>query len=432
MTVSDTRRGSSGTLLRRARLPDGRRVDVRLSDGKIVELGQPGRLARQGQEAVVDLDDRLLLPAPAEPHAHLDKALTADRVTNPTGDLDGAVESWFEYRRTLSADDIFDRARTAALAAVRRGVTAMRSHVDVFPEVELRGVHALLALRDELRGVLDLQVCALSYPLARSAGAENRRLVREAMRLGVDLVGGAPHRMDDSHAEVDACLELARECGLPVDLHMDEHTRSTLDLRYLTHCAQEFPRAVAASHCVSLGTAPVATQSEVAASVAESGIAVISCPQTNLYLQGREHPQATPRALTAILALQRAGVTVAAGGDNVQDPFNPLGRGDALETAALLVAAGHLSPERAYACVSEHARSAMGLASVRIAPGAPADLMAIAAESIREAIATCTEDRLVFHRGRLIARTRVESEFLSEPAESREDPAAASGVTSGG
>ena len=106
-------------------------------------------------------------------------------------------------------------------------------------------------------------------------------------------------------------------------------------------------------------------QLRIAAELAEAGVAVITLPQTNLYLQGRSHPVATPRGLTALRPLLDAGVTVAAGGDNLQDPFNLVGRGDPLEAASLLVAAGHLLPEEALAAVSGSARAAMGLAGRR-------------------------------------------------------------------
>ena len=92
---------------------------------------------------------------------------------------------------------------------------------------------------------------------------------------------------------------------------------------------------------------------------------MVTLPQTNLFLQGRSHPVATPRGLTALRPLLDAGVTVAAGGDNLQDPFNLVGRGDPLEAASLLVAAGHLLPEEALAAVSGSARAAMGLAGRR-------------------------------------------------------------------
>ena len=99
-----------------------------------------------------------------------------------------------------------------------------------------------------------------------------------------------------------------------------------------------------ASHCVSLGMQPPARQHEVAEAVAAAGIAVVALPATNLYLQGRDHPQAMPRGLTAVRALRDAGVVVAAGADNLQDPFNPLGRACPFETAALMVLTAHLTP----------------------------------------------------------------------------------------
>ncbi|MBS1888670.1 MAG: amidohydrolase family protein [Actinobacteria bacterium] len=400
-------------LLQDGRLADGTAVDVRVAGGVIGEIAAGGSLRPAGEETAVELDGRLLLPAPVEPHAHLDKALSADVVANPDGDLPGAVAAWRAHRGELTVDDIFARARVAALAAVARGVTALRSHVDVYPDVELRGVEALLALREELRGVLDLQICAMSYPLAGDDGRANRQLVAEALARGADLAGGAPHIMPDPSAEMAAALELARAAGRDVDLHTDEHLRAEVTLGELATLAEGFPGSVAASHCVSLGVAPPAEQAEVAARVAAAGVAVIACPATNLYLQARGQTQAPPRGLTAVAALEEAGALLAAGGDNTEDPFNPIGGVDPLRTAALLTLAAHLDPERAYACVSERARAAMGLEPVRIEAGAPAELLAIRAGSVREALATATEDRVVVHRGRVVARTRVEGEIDS-------------------
>ena len=42
----------------------------------------------------VNLDGRLIVPSLVEPHAHLDKSLTADVVPNPKGDLMGAIYGW--------------------------------------------------------------------------------------------------------------------------------------------------------------------------------------------------------------------------------------------------------------------------------------------------------------------------------------------------
>ena len=151
-----------------------------------------GSLARDEADSL-DLSGYVLLPAPAEPHAHLDKALTAERVEVQAGDLNAAIEAWHAHRAGLGAEDIARRAESAALIALARGTTAVRTHVDVGEGIELRAAEALVSVRDRLRPLMDIQVVALSYPLAGAAGAENRALVRAALELGVDVVGGAPH-----------------------------------------------------------------------------------------------------------------------------------------------------------------------------------------------------------------------------------------------
>jgi len=154
---------------------------------------------------------------------------------------------------------------------------------------------------------------------------------------------------------------------------------------------------------VSLGMQNEDTQRKVAEAVAHAEISVITLPQTNLYLQGRDRHVATPRGLTALPALRRAGVNVAAGADNLQDPFNLVGKGDPLETAALMVMAGHYLPADAYHSVSAAVRTALGAEPVEIAVGSPADLVAIPAASIREAISMQPPGRIVIHRGRVVS-----------------------------
>jgi cytosine/creatinine deaminase len=363
----------------------------------------------------LDLSGYVLLPAPAEPHAHLDKALTAERVEVQAGDLDAAIEAWHAHRAGLDEDDIAPRAESAALIALSRGVTAVRTHVDVGEGIELRAAEALVSVRDRVRPLMDIEVVALSYPLAGAAGAENRALVKAALELGVDVVGGAPHIDPDPVGHIEVCLGLAAEFGRPVDLHMDEHLRSSVDLEDMVRLMSDgFPQPVTASHCTSLGMRPAEVQDRLAAEVARAGITVVTCPATNLHLLGRGVRTATPRGLTALHALLGAGVLVAGGGDNVQDFFHPLGCGDPLQTAALLVLAGQLDVPTAYRLVSENARAVMGLAHGGVAPGGPGDLVAVAGGSLQEALSTTTEDRIVFRAGRVVRRTSVVREELEK------------------
>ena len=401
-----------GILLVGATTAEGETVDVRIDAGRITAVGALDRLP---DEEVHDLAGYILLPAPAEPHAHLDKALTADRVVNRTGDLLGAITAWQAAWPSLTKDDIADRARRAALSGVANGLTAIRSHGDLSSVIGLRSMEALVEVRDELRDLVDIQVVALiALPTAGPGGANHRALLRDALDMGVDIAGGCPHLDDDRLGCLEACLEIAAAAGRPIDLHTDETLNpEVLGLRDFARLVAStgFPHGATASHCVSLGMQEEHVQKAVAAEVAEAGVAVVTLPQTNLFLQGHGHITGMPRGLTALRPLLDAGVTLAGGADNVQDPFNTMGRADPLETAALLVMVGHLLPHEAYAAVSAGARAAMGLEPVSIAAGSPAELLAVRATTLREAIATAHPDRLVYHRGHLVAQTRSTTVF---------------------
>ncbi|HSJ92309.1 MAG TPA: amidohydrolase family protein [Ilumatobacter sp.] len=390
------------------RLAGGRRVDLALRAGRI-EAILPAGEHREGR--VHDLGGWLLLPAMAEPHAHLDKALTAEQVPNPKGDLLGAIEGWVAAAEAgvFTHDDMMRRIREALDKLLLSGVTAVRSHINCGSG---SGISHLLAAQEAAAGyvgLMDIEFVALTHtPMVGPGSETNRRALDDAVEIGVQLIGGCPHLETDGDASIAHALSVAAGAGLPVDLHVDETLDPTmLTLRSLARQVIErgMEGRVAASHCVSLGVQPVDVQEAVAAEVASAGIAIVPLPQTNLFLQGRDHPVSTPRGLTAIAALRAAGVLIAAGADNVQDPFNLVGRSDPLETAALLVMAGHVLPDDAYDMVSNNVRLAMRLDPVRFEPGDPADFVAIDAPSIRGAVADAPSDRRVFHAGRLVAET---------------------------
>ncbi|HDH03273.1 MAG TPA: hydrolase [Actinobacteria bacterium] len=391
-------------VLANATLVDGRRVDVFINDGLIESVDAADATGATTPSEQHNLGGALLLPAFAEPHAHLDKALSGDRITNRTRDLMGAIDAWIGALPSITITDMIERANTALDMYIGNGVTAIPTHPDIGEGIGLRSVEALTDVRDTNRADVDIEICGLiMYPLAGTAGSYNRRLLTEAIDLGLDLVGGVPALDPDPAANIATTLDAAEEASLPVDLHIDETIDPdvlTLEVLARQVIDRGFPNPITASHCVSLGMQTPARQREVAMLVAEAGISVIANPQTNLFLQGWGVEAATPRGLTAIEALHEAGVTVAGGGDNVQDPFNLVGRADPLETASLLVSAGHLSPIEALAAVSSEARRVMGL-STTIETGNPADLVAVTAPSTQAAIASGGTARRTYKAGRL-------------------------------
>ena len=410
-------------LLRDGRLPDGRKVNIEITDGlisavidvdgsvadaSIPDEGHPADPGGVGP-TVDDLGGWLVLAAPAEPHTHLDSTLVAEFAPNLRGDLQGAFDASDKASEAglITSDGMVARAVKAIELLMVHGVTAVRSHAAVGGHFGVRNVAALHQARSKFEGLIDIQLVALTLsPMTGADGAANRAALLQAIEAGADLVGGCPHFDPDGPGLISNAIEVAGQAGIGIDFHVDETLDpSTLTLQELARQVQDsgFEHGVTASHCVSLGMQSPEIQADVARQVADAAISVVALPQTNLFLQGRDHPTAMPRGLTAIDALKDAGVLVMAGVDNVQDAFNPVGRSDPLETAALLVMAGHQLPDDAYEMVSNNAREGLGLRRVDIAPGSPADLLVIDAASRREAIADAPMSRRVYHRGVLVA-----------------------------
>ena len=390
-----------------ATLIDGRVTNVLLADDTIAAVGNVDAEAdADGTAERIELSGYLLLPAAVEPHAHLDKAFLAEVVVNETGDLYGAIEAMKASRHLTSVADTIERAERAARLMAANGYSAVRTHADTTLENRLESIEALTEVKRRVAGVIDVEIVALSgSPVTGLAGADQRSLLVDAIAAGADLVGGCPHLETylghgDIRSASDVLIQIAADHGRPVDLHTDE----TLDLQadgldvLARSVLSGFSYGATASHCVSLGQQPLEVQRATAERVAEAGINVVVLPHTNLFLQGRGLCP-MPRGLTAVTVLREAGVNVAAGADNLQDPFNPVGRACPFETAGLMIMAAHDLPAKAWESVSADAAAVMGRRA-EIAPGAPADLIAVRAGTVREAIAFGPSDRIIWRRGR--------------------------------
>ncbi|MGC5616917.1 amidohydrolase family protein [Georgenia sp. Z1491] len=399
----------------------GLRVDrlrsVRLLDGTLGDLPLAGGAATAGSTAPrteLDASGWRLLPAAAEPHAHLDKAFTADRLPPGGDDLESAVSRWRALTPSVSAADIRSRATRAVGRYVANGVTAIRTHVDLLADGDpLRGVDALVRLRDELSGVVTIQVCVLAGP-----GADHGHL-REAVDRGVDVIGGCPHLADDPAAETADLLDVAERTGLPVDLHTDEQTAAPrLDLVDLAQqvIARGLAQRVTASHCVRLGSLPSDRLRAVLELVGRAGIGLVTLPITNLYLQGRGPDEPRLRGMPPLRQILDAGIELAAGGDNVRDPFNPVGTADPFGTTALLMTAGHLGADEALTAVTSGARTVMGLSAAGPTDGAAADLMLVPDVPVADVLAGAEVARIVLRAGVVVADTRVSRDLaLADP-----------------
>ncbi|MFI9768279.1 amidohydrolase family protein [Streptomyces sp. NPDC052415] len=391
--------GSSGAsdpaalLLCGARLTDGRSVDVRLGGGRIEAVGTAGSLATSGTRACgarVDLTGYLLLPAPADPHAHGDTALSAD--------ADGPV--------SYDPQDVQRRATEAALLQLGHGATAVRAHVRVGDVQGLGALSAVLRARRSLRGLTELTAVAMPRLLTGVAGADGLAVLRDALKMGASVVGGCPDLDPDPTGYVEAVLDLASEHGCPVDLHTDADDPARLSR--LAAMAGGLRPGVTLGPCGGLGRLPADAAARTADQLAAAGVTVVCLPQGGC--GGVEQ-----RGTAPVRLLRAAGVRVAAGSGALRDVSNPVGRGDPLEAAYLLASRYGLSPEDAYDTVSSGARTVLGLPEVRVEAGFPADLLAVRGDRLAGAL-SLAYSRIVVHRGRVVARTSAVREYCNSAA----------------
>ncbi|MFJ3303604.1 amidohydrolase family protein [Streptomyces sp. NPDC086549] len=391
--------GSSGQsdtaalLLCGARLTDGRTVDVRLGGGRIEAVGTAGSLAPGPPRVTgtrVDLAGYLLLPAPAEPHAHADTALSAD--------AGGPV--------TYDPEDVQRRSTEAALLQLGHGATALRAHVRVGDVQALGALSAVLRTRRSLRGLAELTTVAMPRVLTGAAGAEGLAILRDAVKMGAAVVGGCPDLDPDPTGYVETVLEVASEHGCPVDLHTD--AADPARLARLAAMAGGLRPGVALGPCAGLARLPAEAASRVADQLAAAGVAVVCLPQGGCGGVDR-------RGTAPVRLLRAAGVRVAAGSGALRDVSNPVGRGDPLEAAYLLSSRHGLRPEDAYDAVSTSARAVLGLPEVRVEAGFPAELLAVRGDHLAGAL-SLAYSRIVVHRGRVVARTSAVREYCNSAA----------------
>jgi cytosine deaminase len=399
-----------------------------VEDGSIQAVVPAGDAPADPGATELDAAGGLVSPPFADPHIHLDSVLTVGEPRhNESGTLIEGILTWAERKETLTHDDVLRRAREAILWKVAQGTGFIRSHVDVC-DPGLVALRALLELRDEVRDLVDLELIAfpqdsvLGYP----GGAG---LMRRAMELGCDVVGGIPHyelTREDGIEEVAFVFELAREFGAPLDLHCDETDDE--QSRFLEHVAARTIRdglqgRVCASHVTAMASYNDAYAFKLLQILKRAGVTIVANPLTNILLQGRFDTYPKRRGITRVKELDAAGVNVACGYDCIMDPWYPLGTGSMLDALFMLVHGSQMSGRgelfRAYEMVTTNPLRAAGR-DWDIAPGKPANFIVLDCADEVEAIRLRPAVRWVVRGGRVVAVTEPSTTRIIAPGWERE------------
>ena len=395
-------------LLKNARLPAAATLsDLGIRDGLIVA-------AEPDAAEVIDLKGSLLTPALVEVHIHLDAALTVGEPRqNLTGSLFEGIAIWGERVKSLTVEDVKKRARTVLRWQLANGVQHVRSHVDVC-DPELRAVRALVELREEVGDQMSLQLVAFPQQGIQSFDG-GEELMRRAIGLGVDVVGGIPHfeiSREYGEQSVKFVMALAAEHGLRVDIHCDETDDE--HSRFVEVMAAETIRLgmegrVTASHTTAMHAYNNAYAYRVINNLKRARMHMVTNPLDNSVLQGRFDSYPIRRGHTRVKELLAAGVNTSIGHDSVMDPWYPLGYGDPLQAAFVLAHYGQMSGaeelKTLIRMITAHPAAALGVENYGLEVGNRADLVAFAAPSEMDAIRLVAPRRLVLRGGKVVART---------------------------
>ncbi|REE71465.1 cytosine deaminase [Rhodococcus wratislaviensis] len=396
------------TALEDVTLPCGRRADVVLRGDRIesVDDHRPGH----HRPGAYRLGGALLLPALVDGHCHLDKTLlgSAWQPHRTSRTLREQITTERLSRRDTQAPAT-ERAAALARRMVSLGTGHVRSHVDIDPDVQLTGLHALLEVREQFHTRLGIQLVAFPQSgVVTAPGVAD--LLDAALADGADVIGGLdPAGFDgDVDGQLNVVFGLAERHGAGVDIHLhDGGEAGAHQLREIATRTKALGLVgkVTVSHAYALGQLDDHELDQVAEALARAGVAIMT--------------NGPSRSMPPVLRLREHGVRVFAGSDNIRDTWWPYGTADMLERATIIGLQGELMTDDdlryAAALATDEAAAALGLTDYGLAPGKRADLVAVAAGSVPEAVASHPERLLVLHGGRIVGPTPLTTIRIQPP-----------------
>jgi len=362
------------------------RIDI--AGKRIAALREEPSSASGMAAAAYDALGRLVSPGFVDPHVHVDKTLTAERVSDAVAavDLAAAIRAVRQLKAAFTVEDVAERARRALEMGLAHGTTTARTNCEADPFVGMHAVHGVQAAARQLAGRVDLQIIAFpqegwfATPDSIEGGAAP--FIEQALAAGVRIVGGNVNRRvwpSDPERQVDASFALAARYDCDIDYHLDNwDSADVFTLPYVARkaIAQGWHGRVAISHIPSLSCVSDAVAADAIDLLCQADISVCVLP--------------TRIRLTRVLELMEAGVNLACGTDNMRDPFVRFGDADPLKALLLLAQVTNqlhnAGLERLWRTMTGNAARMLRLTDHGLAAGCHADLLLLDARSAPEAI----------------------------------------------
>ncbi|AWY44528.1 cytosine deaminase [Pseudomonas putida] len=384
--------------LRNVRPYGGENVDLQIVDGRIGE-----RRPASGSPVVgLDLDGQgqILVPSLVESHIHLDKTLWGQpwRPHSAGPNLKARIANERQILRELKSP-IAERAGALLEQCIARGSLLLRCHVDADPELGIEHVQAMLELRQHYADLVDIEF--VTFPqvgLVNRPGVED--LMREALALGVEVVGGLdPCGIDnDPIAHLTTLFELASQFDRGIDIHLHDGGELGLwQIARIVDFTERYQRQgrVMISHAFCLGMKDWSQVQPLAERLAANRISLMTTAPSDI-------------AYPPFNELRSAGVNVCLGSDGIRDAWTPMGNGDMLERAMLLAlrCGMRTDPEicAAFDAASTNGARALGRSDHGLATGQTANLLLLPTETLSEAVVSRPLARTVISRGNVVAK----------------------------
>ena len=400
-------------IVRNAQLHNGPLVDIGIDGGKITAI-EPHLPTSSENE--IDAGGRLTIPAFVNGQLHACKSFWRRLLTQLPPEVQALppFQAAAHVKRLYTADEIFTRVDEVMQLAIRHGTCAIRLFADVDGDGRLAPVEGLLRLREKYREWMTVQVVA--FPQDGFATPETEKLMRSALEMGADLVGGIPWIEAGTAAQqhhTERCFALAveydRDMHFVCDDVADPASRS-LEMVARQALAHGWQGRVAATQCAALAFYDDAYAARVIGLVAEAGMTILSNSHVSLIATEFPDRQPWPRGITRVRELLEAGVPVACAQDDIDNWFYPFGRNDLLEVAQFMAHNGRFAwrgeVDRVLPMVTSTPARLLGLDDYGLSVGAAANLLVLDAPDWHSAIQFQAEKQVVILRGQVVSEAQ--------------------------
>jgi len=276
-------------------------------------------------------------------HAHFDKAyvITEETLKQSMSDMETKWDLWQGIKKRYTPKGLRERIRLSAENMIKQGVKLCRTSIDVDNTVGLMCLNAALAVKNEYKDRLEIQIC--SQVLEGALNKKARMWIEKAVPM-VDVVGGLPSRDRPRQAEhLDYLFKIAKKYQKPVDVHIDqlndpdEKDTELLAKKVIEHGLEGRVNAV---HCISLSAQNDRYLKETIKLIKEANMSILVAPRGALdMVQLRQKKSPLHNSIAPVPQLLEEGVNVALGIDNVCDYFCPFTDGNMFKELQFLLEA---------------------------------------------------------------------------------------------